>query len=243
MRGLVAILLAISAVLSAHLGLASPALYTKAVETAGRFLDLLGFRGDLLPEALDAVFETFVISLFGISLGGLLAFLLAPLSTPLVAPPGLSWAVRAASSAFRTIPAVLWAIFFVILVGPGPAAGALALALYTSTYLVKLFYEALEAVERELYDSLRAIGIRGLPLAAALFTHVRKQVVSHVLFMLEYNVRTATILGFVGAGGVGYYILQYLSILDYAAVTTYVVVTVVFVVAIDVTSYLLRRRI
>lgn len=86
--------------------------------------------------------------------------------------------------------------------GPGPAAGALALALYTSTYLVKLFYEALEAVERELYDSLRAIGLRGLPLAA-LFTHVKRQVVSHVLFMLEYNVRTATILGFVGAGGVG----------------------------------------
>jgi phosphonate transport system permease protein len=56
-------------------------------------------------------------------------------------------------------------------------------------------------------------------------------------------VRTATILGFVGAGGVGYYILQYLSILDYAAVTTYVVATIVFVVAIDAVSYLLRRRI
>ena len=121
---------------------------------------------------------------------------------PLVASPRLSWAVRWVSSAVRSIPAVLWAVFFVILVGPGPAAGALALALYTSTYLVKLFYEALEAVERELYDSLRAIGLRGLPLAA-LFTHVKRQVVSHVLFMLEYNVRTATILGFVGAGGVG----------------------------------------
>jgi phosphonate transport system permease protein len=61
--------------------------------------------------------------------------------------------------------------------------------------------------------------------------------------MLEYNVRTATILGFVGAGGVGYYIQQYLLILDYAAVTTYVVATMVFVVGIDAVSYLLRRRI
>jgi phosphonate transport system permease protein len=106
---------------------------------------------------------------------------------------------------------------------------------------VKLFYEALEAVERELYDSLRAIGLRGLPLAVALFTHVKRQVVSHVLFMLEYNVRTATILGFVGAGGVGYYIQLYLSALDYAAAAPYVVATMVFVVAIDAVSYLLRR--
>jgi len=234
--------LLLSAVLAIPLGLADAALYFKAYENANKFFSQLGFRWDLATEALEAVLETFVISLFGVALGGLVALPVAFMASPLIASPRLSWAVRWVSSAVRSIPAVLWAVFFVILVGPGPAAGALALALYTSTYLVKLFYEALEAVERELYDSLRAIGLRGLPLAAALFTHVKRQVVSHVLFMLEYNVRTATILGFVGAGGVGYYILQYLSILDYAAVTTYVATTIVFVVGIDAVSYQLRRR-
>jgi len=243
MKGLVALHLLLSLALAFLLGLTNPALYVKAGENAVRFASLLGFRGDLLQEALRAVFETFVISLFGVSFGGLVAFLVAPYASPLVVAPNLSWAVRAASSAIRTVPAVLWAIFFVILVGPGPQAGALALALYTSTYLVKLFYEALETVDRELYYSLRAIGLRGVLLASALFTHVKRQIASHVLFMLEYNVRTAAILGFVGAGGVGYYILQYLSILDYAAVATYVATTVVFVVAIDSVSYLARSRI
>ena len=61
--------------------------------------------------------------------------------------------------------------------------------------------------------------------------------------MLEYNVKTVAILGFVAPAAWGYYIQQYLSILDYAAVTTYVVATMAFVVAIDAVSYLLRRRI
>lgn len=243
MRDLILSLLIISITLSFNLGLVQPALYLKAGENMARFFSLLGLRADLLGEAWWAVVETFVMSLFGVASGGLAAFLLAPYASPLIVQPRLSWFVRAVASAVRTIPSVLWAIFFVILVGPGPAAGALALALYTATYLVKLFYEALETVDKELYDSLRAIGLRGLPLALALFVHVRRQVVSHVLFMLEYNVRTATILGFVGAGGVGYYILQYLSMLDYAAVTTYVVATIAFVVSIDAVSYLLRTRV
>jgi phosphonate transport system permease protein len=87
------------------------------------------------------------------------------------------------------------------------------------------------------------MGLRGYTLAFALYTHIRRQIISSVLFMLEYNVRTASILGFVGAGGVGYYILQYLDILDYQAALTFVIAAIAIVAAIDTTSYTLRTRI
>jgi len=232
-----------TAALAFALGLADPGTLAKAGANATRFAQMLGVRNDLWGDAISAAAETLVISVFGVSCGTLIAYALAPLASPLIAPKKLALALRLAANATRTVPAILWAIIFVILVGPGAKAGALALALYTSTYLAKFFYEALESVDRELYDSLRAMGLKGLPLALALYTHVRRQVVGSILFMLEYNVRTATILGFVGAGGVGYYILHYLSLLDYRATMTFIVATVAIVVAIDTSSYVLRTRI
>ena len=103
----------LSAVLAIPLGLADAALYFKAYENAKEFFSLLGFRWDLATEALEAVLETFVISLFGVALGGLVALPVASMATPppLVASPRLSWAVRWVSSAVRSIPAVLWAVF------------------------------------------------------------------------------------------------------------------------------------
>jgi phosphonate transport system permease protein len=150
---------------------------------------------------------------------------------------------RLLANVVRSIPAIFWAILFVILVGPGPRAGALALSLYTAAYLAKFFYEILESVDREHVNSLKVMGLSGLTLASALYAHTRRQVVSSILFMLEYNVRTATIIGFVGAGGVGYYILHYMNSLDYPAVITFIAVTTLFVIAIDTLSYLVRTRV
>jgi len=232
-----------TAALAYILGLVDPGLWARAGLNISRFILLLGVRNDLWGDALAAVYETLIISVFGVSCGVLLAYLLAPLASPLLAPRTIAIAGRILANSARTVPAILWAILFVILVGPGVKAGALSLAIYTSTYLAKFFYEALESVDRELLDSLRAMGLRGYILAFALYTHIRRQVISSILFMLEYNVRTAAILGFVGAGGVGYYILQYLSILDYPAVLTFVIATIAIVAAIDIASYILRTRI
>jgi len=234
----------ITLVLAALLGIVDPRLWIKASSNAARFiLEDLGFELNLLGDAFKAAVETLVISLFGVSAGTIIAYLAAPLASPVVVGSNVAYAFRLAANAVRSIPAIFWAILLVIMVGPGPAAGALALALYTSAYLTKFFYESLESIDREHVDSLRVIGLKGLALAMALYTHIRRQVVSSILFMLEYNVRTATILGFVGAGGVGYYILRYMSLLDYPAVVTFIAVTMAFVIAIDTASYMIRARI
>lgn len=226
------------------LGLLSPDLWIKAFINAKRFVtEDLGFKISLLGDAVNAVLETLFISIFGVSAGTMIAYLLAPLASPVIAGRHVAIPFRLVANAIRSIPAIFWAILFVILVGPGPKAGALALAVYTAAYLIKFFYENLESISPDQVDSLRVIGLRGITLAMALYMHIRRQIISNILFMLEYNVRTATIVGFVGAGGVGYYILQYMNMLDYPAVLTFVIVTMVFVIAIDTFSYIVRVRV
>jgi len=232
----------ITASLAYILGLLEPSMWAKAGRNLAIFISQLGFEESLLEEALAAAYETVLLSLVGVSLGTIIAYLASPLTTPAISSPRLSGVFRLIASGIRSIPAIFWAILFVILVGPGPRAGALALSIYTSAYLTKLFYESLESIPQEHIDTLRVIGLRGLSLSMALYTHIRRQVLSNILFMLEYNVRTATILGFVGAGGVGYYILHYVSLLNYPAVVTFIMVTTVFVILIDTISYILRTR-
>jgi ABC-type phosphate/phosphonate transport system permease subunit len=179
MRIIVAFLIP-TAILAYILGLIDPGLWAKVGLNISRFIPLLGVRNDLWGDALTAVYETLIISVFGVSSGVLIAYLLAPLASPLLAPRTIAIAGRILANSARTVPAILWAILFVILVGPGAKAGALALAIYTSTYLAKFFYEALESVDRELLDSLKAMGLRGYTLAFALYTHIRRQIISSV---------------------------------------------------------------
>ncbi|MEM4845298.1 MAG: ABC transporter permease subunit [Acidilobaceae archaeon] len=236
-------MLILSIILAFQLNLIDPKIIGLIAVNSAKLIPELGIRVDMLGEALKAVYETLIMSLFGVSTGTLIAYILAPLASPLIAPPSIATTGRLLANTIRTIPAILWAILFVILVGPGPRAGALALSIYTAAYLIKFFYEALESTDREHYDALRVMGLKGLPLALAIYTHIRRQIVSSILFMLEYNVRTATILGFVGAGGVGYYILQYLNLLNYQATMTFVLVTLILVIIIDLLSYIIRTRI
>lgn len=241
---LLTLMAVITLILTAPLGLLDLGLWFKASSNMARFLmDDLGFRVDLIEDAFKAVYETLVISLFGVSSGTLIAYILAPLASPMIVGSRLATLSRLLANAVRSIPAIFWAILFVILVGPGPKAGALALALYTATYLAKFFYEILESMDREHVNSLKVMGLSGLTLASAMYAHNRRQVVSSILFMLEYNVRTAAIIGFVGAGGVGYYISYYMGLLDYPAAITFIAVTMLFVIAIDTLSYLARTRV
>ncbi|MFN3384686.1 MAG: PhnE/PtxC family ABC transporter permease [Archaeoglobaceae archaeon] len=233
----------ITVVLSYHLGLIDPILWAKAGENFLKFIPELGFRWDLTNDALLALYETLTMSAIGVSGGVLIAYMLAPLASPLIVSPRVAFIFRMFSNAIRTVPAILWAIVFVILIGPGPKAGALALILYTSGYLVKFFYESLEATNREFLSSLKVIGLTGLPLAFALYSHTKKHILSNALFMVEYNVRTATILGFVGAGGIGYHIVHYLSLLDYQATMTFVAFTLLLVIAMDTISYIARQSV
>jgi phosphonate transport system permease protein len=149
--------------------------------------------------------------------------------------------VKVALAFVRTVPAVLWAIFFVVAVGLGPAAGTLGVALYTVGYLGKIFYEQFEGTDLEVVEAVRGVGAGRLALARhAILPEASNGIVSQLLFMFEYNVRSSSIMGFVGAGGIGFYLLGYVQLLEYQSLMTAVLVTLAAVVAIDRMSSVVR---
>lgn len=207
------------------------------------------FLGDLfppdwsvLPDVSSAILETLQIAFAGTLLGFILALPLALAAHELLVGPAVAGAVRFLLALVRTVPALLWAIVFVVAVGLGPAAGTLGIAVYSLGYIGKMFYELFEGVDPEVTEAVRGVGGGRLQLARyAVLPEAANGVLAQLLFMFEYNVRSSSIMGFVGAGGIGFYLLGYIQMLRYDRLLTALLVTLVVVVAIDRGSALLRR--
>ena len=199
--------------------------------------------GPLLEALLASLWETVQMAWAGTVVGAVLALPLAVLATEHLATPWVARPVRALLAAIRTVPSILWAIVFVVVVGLGPLAGILALAAYTTGYLGKLFYEALEAVDPEVLDAVRATGAGRIQVARhAAVPEAGNALLSQAVFAFEYNVRASSILGLVGAGGIGFYLLRFLELLEYAKLATAILMLFVLVVAVDAASRALRKR-
>jgi phosphonate transport system permease protein len=197
----------------------------------------------VLPLAGRALWETVQMAFAGTLLGFLLALPLAFLGTRSLSPLPLVLLARLLVAATRTVPALLWAVLFVIVVGLGPLAGTLGLALYTVGYLGKLYAELFEGVDPEVVEALRGVGASRLHLARfALWPESANAVVSQLLFMLEYNVRASSILGFAGAGGIGFYVNIYLQTLEYTRLATLLLLILALTMAMDALSAWLRGR-
>ena len=211
--------------------------------------NLGAFAGDTFPpersvlkEVSRALLETIQIAFVGTVLGFLVAVPLALSATNTLAPAWVTLPVKLVLAFVRTVPAILWAIVFVVAVGLGPAAGTLGIALYSIGYLGKIFYELFEGTDPEVMEAVRSVGCSRPELARfAILPEAANGIVSQLMFMFEYNVRASSILGFVGAGGIGFYLLGYVQLLEYQSLMTAVLVTLVAVVAIDRASYLARK--
>jgi phosphonate transport system permease protein len=143
----------------------------------------------------------------------------------------------------RSLPALLWAVLFVILLGLGPVAGIFAMTMYTMGHLAKLQYESLEGLAPEPFEAVRATGASRLQIARFVaLPEASNLLLSQLLYMFEYNVRASAIVGFVGAGGIGYYIQLYLRALQYNGVVTLLIVVFLTVVLLDVISLQIRAR-
>ncbi|HEX4743725.1 MAG TPA: phosphonate ABC transporter, permease protein PhnE [Candidatus Limnocylindria bacterium] len=236
----VAVLLVISL---ARLGLLDAGRLGRGVRNLGEFAASL-FPPDpaSLPTLAGAMVETLEMAFVGTVIGMALALPLALLASPVLFGPAVTGPVKLVLAMVRTVPSLFWAIVFVVAVGLGPAAGALAVALYSLGYLGKLLYETFDAVDPEVIEAIRGVGASRLQLARyAVLPEAANGIVAQVLFMFEYNVRASSIMGFVGAGGIGYYLLGYIQLLRYDLLLTALLVTLVVVIAIDRASALIRR--
>ncbi|MEI6208545.1 MAG: phosphonate ABC transporter, permease protein PhnE [Desulfuromonadales bacterium] len=151
--------------------------------------------------------------------------------------------VRFFANLSRSINEIIWALLFVSAVGLGPMPGILALGIHTSGVLLKLFSEGIEAIQQEPIDALTATGAGFIKVIRyAVCPQITPFFVSMTLYRLESDVRSATILGFTGAGGIGVYLFDKLRSYENRDVTTILIIIVITVAVIDRISAVIRTR-
>ena len=197
----------------------------------------------ILPTASAALWETVEMSFAGTLLGFLASLPLSILGTRRLFSSWVSSFARFIAAGIRTIPVLLWAIIFVILVGLGPLAGTFGIAAYTVGYLAKIYADLFEGTDPEIVEAVQSTGASKLQLVRfVIIPEAANAVLAQVLFMLEYNIRASSVLGFVGAGGLGFIIQIYLQSLDYRRLATVLLLVLVVVLAMDGISAWLRKR-
>jgi phosphonate transport system permease protein len=198
---------------------------------------------EVLPSALRGALTTVEIALLGTAVAAVAALPLGFISARNVAAPPLFYPARVVLNFFRSVDTLVYALVFVAAVGLGPFPGVLAVIAYTTTSLAKLYSEAIEGIDRGPVDAITATGATRLQvLRFGVLPQVLPLFLSYVLYRLETNIRAATVLGFVGAGGIGFYLQTYLRTIDYPAASTVLLVTVLMVMVVDAISSRLRDR-
>jgi len=198
----------------------------------------------MCSPAVVGMTQTLEIAFLATILGMVLSLPLAAASATNLAPPLLAQSIRQLLAALRVLPSLIWALIFVILVGIGPLAGVLAMTMYSVGYLGKLQYEALEGVSREPLEVARTMGLPRWQVARFFaIPEAANSLLSQMLFMFEYNVRHGSVVGLVGAGGIGWYMQYYLEPFKlYDRVLALIIVMYVVVIVIDQVSLRVRRR-
>jgi len=151
---------------------------------------------------------------------------------------------KAVLNLLRSISELIWAIFFVAAVGLGPFPGAVALGVNFAGILGRLYAEAMENVDGGPVEALQATGARRLQVIVyAIFPQVLPQFVTYILYWFEVGVRSATVLGMVGAGGIGFELVTTIRMFEFRETATVLLIILLMVTIIDTASSLIRSRI
>jgi len=197
----------------------------------------------VLGNAIRGAIQTIQIAIVGTMVAAVLALPAGFAAARNAAPRWLFYTSRLLLNAFRAVDTLVYALFFVAAVGLGPFPGVLAVIVYTATVLAKLYSEAIEAIEPGPVEAVRATGATALQvLRWGVLPQLVPQFLSFTLYRFETNIRAAAVLGFVGAGGIGFYVQTYLRLLNYPAAASVLLVLVGLVMVVDFASSRLRAR-
>lgn len=192
---------------------------------------------------LTEMWETVQMALWGTAIAIVAAVPLGLLCARNISPPWLRWIVRRLMDVLRAVNELVIGILFVAAVGLGPFAGVLALALHTTGVLAKLFSEAVESIDPRPVEGVRAVGASRLEeVVWGVLPQVANLWTSYALYRFEANSRSATVLGLIGAGGIGQLLFDTLNGFAYGQASAIVIVIVVAVTLIDTLSSGIRKR-
>ena len=192
------------------------------------------YVAQMLVSVQIAIWGTVLAVVFGIPF--------AILSSENMVPVWVYFPVRRLMDALRAINEVVFAVLFVVAVGLGPFAGVLAIFVHTTGVLAKLFSEAVEAIDPRPVEGIRATGAdRVHEVIYGVIPQVLPLWISYALYRFESNVRSATVVGLVGAGGIGQTFFEAFRGFNYASTAAIMIIIIVTVSILDIASQRLRK--
>lgn len=209
-------------------------------------VNLLGFQQSWrVPEAVPALVETIQMAIVGTAGAVLLSLPFGLLAARNISPhPSVYVVTRLLLNMNRAVPDIIFALIFVAAVGLGPFAGILALTIGSIGTAAKMYAESIEAIDPAQVQAIRATGANGLQVFSfAVMPQALPLIASYSLLMFEGNVRSASILGIVGAGGIGLILNKYMALFKYQELMGALLLIIVLVTIIDRISDAIRRRI
>lgn len=222
-----------------------PVLHWHKLFADGHTEGSLAYWGYRLPIQLPLIWETLQLAVASTILSVVVAVILAFLAANNTqSPPWLRLSIRTFVAFLRTMPELAWAVMFVMAFGIGAIPGFLALALHTIGSLTKLFYESLETASDKPVCGLAACGAGKLQrMRFALWPQVKPIFLSYSFMRLEINFRQSTILGLVGAGGIGQELMTSIKLDRYDQVSMTLLLIIIVVSLLDYASGKLRQRV
>ena len=201
--------------------------------TGGQFFDYV-----------DAILETLAMAFIGSLIGGLLALpfaFMAAKNFNKIRP--LQFSTRRFADVLRAADYMIWGLIFVRAIGLGPIPGIMAIAIIDTGILIVLYSEAIENIDRKQIEGIKASGGSTLEVIRfGVFPQVMPVLLTNALYMFESNTRAATILGIVGAGGIGFLLSDNLRAFEFSNATTIIMMIILVVYVIDYLSRKLRER-
>ncbi|GAA1208976.1 phosphonate ABC transporter, permease protein PhnE [Pseudonocardia alaniniphila] len=201
--------------------------------------------GGILSVLLAELAVTVQIALAATLLGAMVALPVGALAARNVSPtPETAAVFRMVIVVVRGVPELVLAIVFVVITGLGPVAGALALAIGATGLLGKLVADSLEETDVRVQQAVRASGAsRSQVFVAVTLPQAAPAIAAHLLYQLDVNIRSATLLGIVGAGGIGFYLLNASRVMEFGVVTTITSMVFATVMAVELLTLWLRRAV
>tara|TARA_Y100000589_G_scaffold243641_1_gene231261 strand:- start:371 stop:1240 length:870 start_codon:yes stop_codon:yes gene_type:complete len=198
-----------------------------------------------ISKYLKLLFETFNMALLATMTGSILALFLSFLAAKNTSPNSLLFfSIRRMLEFFRGVPEIIFAILFVWVLGIGPLAGIIAITIHTTGSLGKLFSEVYENSNNRPIEALKASGGNWLSeMKFGLLPQVLPNLISYALLRFEINIRASTILGFVGAGGIGQELYLVINFNYYEEVSAIILLIILTVISIDLLSGHIRKNI
>ncbi len=212
----------------------------------GRFL-----KGMFPPDFSDiAVYVKLMLETVGMGISGTLLAILISIPIGMLSARNVIHApviyniMKEISNFFRAMPELMFALIFVAAVGLGPFAGVLAIAIHTAGFLGKFYAEAIENVDPKPIEAVEATGARFIQkIRHAVFPQVMPFFNSYNLYILDRNIRASTVMGIVGAGGIGFEIVMSMKLFEYQKTATLIFIILFTVMLVDWLSSYLRKKV